>query len=605
MILSFPPGTSQKTSDRVTEKVHTLLQSDFKNWGRIFPKGSPCEFTLDLKGMQYHYAKGAKEAKVDLRQVYYAKDFIRGSWQIASPLPLSTGTVRVHRKDGTSSVHQVGEPVQLLDGSNCLTDRYGQCTFLYTLGPQSTKPPQEVCMSIDYSDLLAELQKLKKKAAYEGLYEPITVQERSAPKPANFGNPGNSSSAWGYPPPAKCTASDSTFEQGISATMNEAIRSLAGHYQEIDATHKAQGYKGRFVLQGKDESLGIKITQEASSWADCVQKLSSARTDLRNIGFRGMDLQKVKFESPLQGSIFEGCDLRNASYKYGNLRDTTIKSCRLDGATFRGTVMDKSTKFQDLNLSDLDWSDISAIRDASLVNVSGIPKGMPRTVVLEQVKGGVTWVTEEDEQGVIQWEPAQERREHHRPPPGETGSVAPKKESLVWETHTKEVNMSKPNFKQMVLSDAEKAAYRITARNVVALGRDAILKILDSKGGEQAQAFSMMLSTEIGTSVVSGVMGGILTALPQFQNDTRVQKLAEELRVNGMATLGNTVVDQLTEIVAPAMSAMMSGTEAVAAQIQTPAESSVYKKPTLVQPEHHEEEDEEVASEALKSASLR
>ncbi len=27
MILSFPPGTPQKTSDRVTEKVHTLLQS--------------------------------------------------------------------------------------------------------------------------------------------------------------------------------------------------------------------------------------------------------------------------------------------------------------------------------------------------------------------------------------------------------------------------------------------------------------------------------------------------------------------------------------------------------------------------------------------------
>ena len=571
MILSFPPGTSQKTSDRVTEKVHTLLQSDFRDWGRIFPKGSPCEFTLDLKGMQYNYAKGAKKAKVDLRQVYYAKDFFRGSWQIASPLPLSPGTVRVHRKDGTSSVHQVGEPVQLFDGSNCLTDRYGQCTFLYTLGPQSTETPQEVCDSMD-AELLREIN-------------------------ARAHEPGSSSSAWGDPSPAEYTASDSTFEQGI--------RSLAGHYREIDATHKAQGYKGRFVLQGKDESLGIKITQEASSWADCVQKLSSARTDLRNIGFRGMDLQKVKFESPLQGSIFEGCDLRNASYKYGNLRDTTIKSCRLDGATFRGTVMDKSTKFQDLNLSDLDWSDISAIRDASLVNVSGIPKGMPRTVVLEQVKGGVTWVTEEDEQGVIQWEPAQERREHHRPPPGETGSVAPKKESLVWETHTKEVNMSKPNFKQMVLSDAEKAAYRITARNVVALGRDAILKILDSKGGEQAQAFSMMLGTEIGTSIVSGVMGGILTALPQFQNDTRVQKLAEELRVNGMATLGNTVVDQLTEIVAPAMSAMMSGTESVVAQIQTPAESSVYKKPTLVQPEHHEEEDEEVASEALKSASLR
>jgi hypothetical protein len=66
MILSFPPGTPQKTSDRVTEKVHTLLQSDFKGWGCIFPKGSPCEFTLDLKGMQYYYAKGAKEARVSL-----------------------------------------------------------------------------------------------------------------------------------------------------------------------------------------------------------------------------------------------------------------------------------------------------------------------------------------------------------------------------------------------------------------------------------------------------------------------------------------------------------------------------------------------------------
>lgn len=116
--------------------------------------------------------------------------------------------------------------------------------------------------------------------------------------------------------------------------------------------------------------------------------------------------------------------------------------------------------------------------------------------------------------------------------------------------------MRKP-FKEMVLSDAEKAAYRVGARNTVKLGQTAITKALEAQGGDKAAALGAMLHTEVGASVVSGVMGALLTSLPQFQNDARVQKLAEELRVNGMATLGNTVVDQLTEMVAPAMSAMI------------------------------------------------
>ena len=116
--------------------------------------------------------------------------------------------------------------------------------------------------------------------------------------------------------------------------------------------------------------------------------------------------------------------------------------------------------------------------------------------------------------------------------------------------------MRKP-FKEMVLSDAEKAAYRVGARNTVKLGQTAITKALEAQGGDKAAALGAMLHTEVGASVVSGVMGALLTSLPQFQNDVRIQKLAEELRVNGMATLGNTVVDQLTEMVAPAMSSMI------------------------------------------------
>ena len=136
---------------------------------------------------------------------------------------------------------------------------------------------------------------------------------------------------------------------------------------------------------------------------------------------------------------------------------------------------------------------------------------------------------------------------------------------------------TKQPFKEMVLSDSEKAAYRIGARNTVKLGQGAITKALEAQGGDKAAALGAMLNTEVGHSVVSGIMGALLTTLPQFQNDTRVQKLAEELRVNGMATLGNTVVDQLTEIVAPAMSAMVQNLPMVQQHDE---------------PHHHHEEEE-------------
>ena len=144
---------------------------------------------------------------------------------------------------------------------------------------------------------------------------------------------------------------------------------------------------------------------------------------------------------------------------------------------------------------------------------------------------------------------------------------------------------TKQPFKEMVLSDSEKAAYRIGARNTVKLGQGAITKALEAQGGDKAAALGAMLNTEVGHSVVSGIMGALLTTLPQFQNDTRVQKLAEELRVNGMATLGNTVVDQLTEIVAPAMSAMVQNLPMV----------QQHDEPH----HHHEEEDPRKSSTSM------
>ena len=128
--------------------------------------------------------------------------------------------------------------------------------------------------------------------------------------------------------------------------------------------------------------------------------------------------------------------------------------------------------------------------------------------------------------------------------------------------------MSRKPLKELLLSDGEKAAYRIGARNAVKLGQGAISKALEVKGGDQAAVMSAMLNTEPGHALVSGIMGGILTAMPQFQSDARVQTLAEELRVHGMATLGNALVDELTQIVTPTMNAMIAGLPAIAQQTE-------------------------------------
>ena len=572
--LQFVHHEDEATEDLVRsayEKATSRRKKGKVDWTRLLPKydfpdGAPCDFTVDNAGVQYKYKKGQAGPDVELRQVYYAKDPVTGGYNIGSPHPLKPGAVRVNRKDGGHSVHLVGPEVILPQTkTNVWVDKYGQQTWLYGLGPESSDMPQDVTTSHPYR------------------------------------TPGEVSPQ----------------EAAAAVAEKLAYKLQGGTVVGTVSDHKKVG-GGDFYLSSIDGKTNYKV--RAASWGDAVQHLANEKKPLAGFRFgANYDLTGVVFGSALRGSTFENTTLKNAFYSYGDLREVTITKTNIDGLSVRGTVVDASTKISECDLSNLNWHNVSALRAATFSKVTGIPNGMPHNITLRQTTAdGSIWTTQlNDATMEMEWAPEEESESRDKPAPEETGTVKPKVavaqvataigSTQVAEVIVKEsVNMSKPNFKQMVLSDAEKAAYRITARNVVKLGREAILKILEAKGGDQAAAFSQLLNTEVGNSLVSGVMGGVLTFMPQFQSDARVQTLAEELRVHGMATLGNALVDQLTEIVAPAMSAMMTGAENIAATVAIPAESSVYKKPTLVQPTVADEEHEEEAEgTALKSATLR
>ena len=135
--------------------------------------------------------------------------------------------------------------------------------------------------------------------------------------------------------------------------------------------------------------------------------------------------------------------------------------------------------------------------------------------------------------------------------------------------------MNIKEIKGMVLSDSEKAAYRLSAKNIVKLGTAGCVRALEAKGGDQATALAAMLESQPGAALMSAAMGGVLTAMPQFQGDVRVQTLATELRVNGMATLGNSLVDAIAASFGPSLGSLLESLPMPQAQAEEDEEIAV------------------------------
>lgn len=144
---------------------------------------------------------------------------------------------------------------------------------------------------------------------------------------------------------------------------------------------------------------------------------------------------------------------------------------------------------------------------------------------------------------------------------------------------------------EMLKSDGTEAAYRVGATQITKAVKAALLKVFEAKGGDsgQMEMFKMLLDSEVGDALVSVLLGHVLPRVPGAGTDRRVEKLAVEMRTNGMAIGGNLLADMAMGSILPVL------TEALK---NLPEETD-----SNVRVSHEEEEDDEDAAPVKKIAS--
>lgn len=108
----------------------------------------------------------------------------------------------------------------------------------------------------------------------------------------------------------------------------------------------------------------------------------------------------------------------------------------------------------------------------------------------------------------------------------------------------------------MLKSNAISAGYRMAGTQATSLVKQSLISVMRNKGvdGGQLDSFAKFLDTEFGSAIISGILGMGLHYVPHFNEDPRVQRLAEEMRVNGMAIAGNAVIGEVMQHLLPAVS---------------------------------------------------
>lgn len=112
----------------------------------------------------------------------------------------------------------------------------------------------------------------------------------------------------------------------------------------------------------------------------------------------------------------------------------------------------------------------------------------------------------------------------------------------------------------MVKSDATNAAYRVASKQINNGLRNAIVDMLKSRGANnsQVEGIAAFLDTEWGSAFIGMAAGYGLTYVPMIKDNPKAQRLAQEFRVAGMATVGNEVVSSLVDQFLPIFTGALS-----------------------------------------------
>jgi hypothetical protein len=140
--------------------------------------------------------------------------------------------------------------------------------------------------------------------------------------------------------------------------------------------------------------------------------------------------------------------------------------------------------------------------------------------------------------------------------------------------------MDKPGVTEMIKADSVDAGYRIASKQSTKAVKHAITNVMRNKGSKKSHVNAMadFLGSELGEAFISSGLGFALNFMPGM-SDPRIQRLAKEFRVEGMASAGNLVADAATQYLLPAI------TETLA---------SIPEEKTQLQVEEPEAEEEEL-----------
>jgi hypothetical protein len=104
--------------------------------------------------------------------------------------------------------------------------------------------------------------------------------------------------------------------------------------------------------------------------------------------------------------------------------------------------------------------------------------------------------------------------------------------------------------------DSEQAAIRIVSTQVLKAVRAGLATSLRNKGADESVITGMLqfLDTDVGTGLISVLLGHLLPHAPVIGTDPRVELISKEFRIAGMANTGNAIIGEVVQHILPGVS---------------------------------------------------
>lgn len=100
-------------------------------------------------------------------------------------------------------------------------------------------------------------------------------------------------------------------------------------------------------------------------------------------------------------------------------------------------------------------------------------------------------------------------------------------------------------------SDLTSAAWRVAAHQTIRFIRFIILKLIKEEGSftkkTEMKVMEKLLSSKIGEIFLEGIVGQLLTSMPERFNHQSITKLAEEIRIGAVSKAGELMIDSVIQ----------------------------------------------------------